>query len=107
MDHRFPFYDNVFDLVRATNTLDDDVGKKQEKLEFLMFDADRILRAGGLFWIDNFYCANEEKKIALTRFIERFGYRKLKWVVGEKVDSFGSGKSEVVLSAVLQKPVRG
>lgn len=42
LDHRFPFYDNVFDLVRATNTLDDDVGKKQEKLEFLMFDVDRI-----------------------------------------------------------------
>jgi hypothetical protein len=51
-----------------------------------MFDIDQILRAGGLFWIDNFYCSNE-KKIALTRLIERFGYRKLKWVVGEKVDS--------------------
>lgn len=103
LDHRFPFYDNVFDLVHASSTLD--VGGKPEKLEFLMFDIDRILRAGGLFWLDNFYCANEEKKKALTRLIERFGYKKLKWVVGEKVDSVGSGKFEV-LSAVLQKPVR-
>jgi hypothetical protein len=104
-NHRFPFYDNVFDLVRASSTLDYDddvVGGKQEKLEFLMFDIDRILRAGGLFWIDNFYCSNE-KKIALTRLIEKFGYRKLKWVVGEKIDS---GKYHVFLSAVLQKPVR-
>lgn len=103
LDHRFPFYDNVFDLVHATSSLD--VGGKPEKLEFLMFDIDRILRAGGLFWLDNFYCTNDEKKKALTRLIERFGYKKLKWVVGEKVDSVGSGKFEV-LSAILQKPVR-
>lgn len=101
LDHRFPFHDNVFDLVRASSGLD--VGGKPEKLEFLMFDIDRILRAGGLFWLDNFYCANDEKKRALTRLIEQFGYKKLKWVIGEKVDL---GKSEVYLSAVLQKPVR-
>lgn len=103
LDHRFPFYDNVFDLVHGSSSLD--VGGKSEKLEFLMFDIDRVLRTGGLLWLDNFFCANEEKKQSLTRLIERFGY-KLKWVVGEKIDSVGSGKPEVVLSAVLQKPVR-
>ncbi|RVX03399.1 hypothetical protein CK203_019820 [Vitis vinifera] len=65
---------------------------------------DNDFKAGGLFWLDNFYCANEEKKKALTRLIERFGYRKLKWVVGEKPDAAGPGKSEVYLSGVLQKP---
>ncbi|CAI0382785.1 unnamed protein product [Linum tenue] len=104
LDHRFPFYDNVFDLVHASSGLD--VGSKVEKLEFLMFDIDRVLRPGGLFWLDNFYCANDEKKGVLTRLIERFGYKKLKWVVGEKVDA-ASGRSEVYLSAVLQKPARG
>ncbi|KAK0576538.1 hypothetical protein LWI29_019224 [Acer saccharum] len=103
LDHRFPFYDNVFDLVHVSSGLD--IGGKPEKLEFLMFDIDRILRAGGLFWLDNFYCANDEKKRALTRLIERFGYKKLKWVIGEKADVI-TGKSEVYLSAVLQKPVR-
>ncbi|KAL2531064.1 putative aldo-keto reductase 5 [Forsythia ovata] len=77
-------------------------GGQPDKLEFLMFDIDRILRAGGLFWLDNFYCSNEDKKKDLTRLIERFGYKKLKWVVGEKIN--GSGKSGVYLSAVLQKP---
>lgn len=72
-----------------------------------MFDIDRILRAGGLFWLDNFFCSDEEKKKTLTRLIERFGYKKLKWVVGDKVDTAGSGKSEIYLSAVLQKPARG
>ncbi|KAL2894766.1 putative methyltransferase PMT4 [Bienertia sinuspersici] len=101
LDHRFPFYDNVFDLVHAGSALD--VGGKPEKLEFLMFDIDRVLKAGGLFWLDNFYCSTDEKKRDLTRVIEKFGYKKLKWVIGEKV---GAGKSEVYLSAVLQKPVR-
>lgn len=101
LDHRFPFYDNVFDLVHAGSALD--VGGKPEKLEFLLFDIDRVLRAGGLFWLDNFYCATDEKKRDLTRLIEKFGYKKLKWVVGEKA---GSGKSELYLSAVLEKPVR-
>ncbi|KAJ6399577.1 hypothetical protein OIU77_020184 [Salix suchowensis] len=104
LDHRFPFYDNVFDLIHASSGLDG--GDRPEKLEFLMFDIDRTLRAGGLLWLDNFCCADDEKKTALTRLIERFGYKKLKWVVGEKVETAGSRKSEVYLSAVLQKPAR-
>ncbi|CAI9116895.1 OLC1v1018177C1 [Oldenlandia corymbosa var. corymbosa] len=102
LDHRFPFYDNTFDLVHAANGLD--VGGRSEKLEFLLFDIDRVLRAGGLLWLDNFYCSNDDKKRVLTRLIEQFRYKKLKWVVGEKIN--GAGKSEAYLSAVLQKPVR-
>ncbi|XP_010441242.1 PREDICTED: uncharacterized protein LOC104724452 isoform X2 [Camelina sativa] len=101
LDQRLPFYDNVFDLIHASSGLDLAGGSKPEKLEFLMFDLDRILKPGGLFWLDNFYCGNEEKKRVLTRLIERFGYKKLKWVVGEKTDA-----AEVYLSAVLQKPAR-
>ncbi|RID43416.1 hypothetical protein BRARA_I00279 [Brassica rapa] len=77
-----------------------DVEGKPEKMEFLMFDLDRVLKPGGLFWLDNFYCASDVKKKELTRLIERFGYKKLKWVIGEKADG------QVNLSAVLQKPVR-
>ncbi|KAE9458604.1 hypothetical protein C3L33_09470, partial [Rhododendron williamsianum] len=73
LDHRFPFHDNVFDIVHTGSALD--VGGRPEKLEFLMFDIDRILRAGGLFWLDNFSCASDEKKNALTRLIERFGIK--------------------------------
>lgn len=100
LDQRFPFYDNVFDLVHTLNHL----GTNGPPMEFLMFDIDRVLRAGGLFWLDNFHCVNEEYKAALTHLIDRFGYKKLKWVVGDKIDA--SGKSQVYLSAVLQKPVR-
>ncbi|KAK9165233.1 hypothetical protein Scep_000424 [Stephania cephalantha] len=106
LDQRLPFYDNVFDLVRGGGLVPGD-GGRAEKLEFLMFDIDRVLRAGGLFWLDNYYCADEERKRTLTRLIERFGYKKLKWVVGEKLHPAGTGKSQVYLSAVLQKPPRG
>lgn len=102
LDHRFPFYDHVFDLVHIGSGLD--MGSQAEKLEFLMFDIDRVLRAGGLVWLDNFYCSNDDKRRVVSRLIELFGYKKLKWVVGEKFD--GSRKPEVYLSTVLQKPVR-
>ncbi|XP_071733120.1 probable methyltransferase At1g29790 [Rutidosis leptorrhynchoides] len=102
LDHRFPFYENIFDIIHVGNGLD--ISGGGSKLEFLMFDIDRVIRAGGLFWLDNFLCSNDEKRKNLTRLIERFGYKKLKWVVGEKIN--GAGNSEVYLSAVLQKPVR-
>ncbi|KAF9601637.1 hypothetical protein IFM89_021103 [Coptis chinensis] len=65
LDQRFPFYDNVFDLVHAVNSLGK--GGHQEKMEFFMFDIDRVLRVGSLFWLDNFHCVDEEKKMTLTR----------------------------------------
>lgn len=103
-DQRFPFYDGVFDLVHTANGVGD--GTRQDKMEFLMFDIDRILRSGGLFWLDNYHCVDDERRKTLTRLVEKFGYKKLRWVVREKV-SLGTGKPQVYLSALLQKPARG
>lgn len=103
---RFPFYDGIFDLVR-TSLSEFGNGARAEKIEFVMFDIDRILRVGGLLWLDNFHCIDEERKRSITRLIDRFGYKKLRWVAGEKADNSGIGKPQVYLSAVLQKPVRG
>lgn len=110
--NRFPFYDSIFDLVHTMNGLDEGgvIGMGQgplKTLEFLMFDIDRILRAGGLFWLDNYFCVDDERKRTVTRVIERLGYKKLKWVVGEKADASTAGKTQVYLSSVLQKPARG
>ncbi|KAK8940686.1 hypothetical protein KSP39_PZI009872 [Platanthera zijinensis] len=110
--NRFPFFDSTFDLVHTMNGLDEGgvIGMGQDPLkalEFLMFDIDRILRAGGLFWLDNYLCVDDERKRAVTRVIEMFGYKKLKWVVGEKANATITVKAQVYLSAVLQKPARG
>ncbi|CAA6663189.1 unnamed protein product [Spirodela intermedia] len=105
---RFPFSDSVFDLVHTGNALDGAsaaVSPSPEKMEFFMFDVDRVVRPGGLIWLDNFRCPDEKMKSALTVLIDKFGFKKLKWVVGEKLGPSGAGKS-VLLSAVLQKPAR-
>ncbi|KAG6538558.1 probable methyltransferase At1g29790 [Zingiber officinale] len=110
---RFPFYDSVFDLVHTMNAFDEGgapalgQASRTEALEFLMFDIDRVLRPGGFFWLDNYLCAGDEQKRLVTRLMERLGYKKLKWVVGEKAEKSSSEKAQVYISAVLEKPVRG
>uniref|UniRef100_A0A0A9CYP1 Methyltransferase type 11 domain-containing protein n=1 Tax=Arundo donax TaxID=35708 RepID=A0A0A9CYP1_ARUDO len=111
--HRFPFYDGVFDLVHIGTTALDEGGAPalglagtEEALEFFMFDVDRVLRVGGLLWIDSYMCHSEERRQVVVRLIGRFGYKKLKWVVGEKAGT-GNSKTAMYLSAVLQKPARG
>lgn len=99
LDHRFPFYDKVFDITHVGNGLD--IGGRVEKLEFLMFDIDRVIRAGGLFWLDNFLCSNDEKRKKLARLIERFGYKKLKWVIWDTIN--GPRYPEVYLSGFSLK----
>ncbi|XP_062233651.1 probable methyltransferase At1g29790 [Phragmites australis] len=110
--HRFPFYDGVFDLVHVGTTALDEGGAPalgqagtEEALEFFMFDVDRVLRVGGLLWIDSYMCHSEQRRQLVVRLILRFGYKKLKWVVGEKAGT-GSAKAALYLSAVLQKPAR-
>jgi hypothetical protein len=111
--HRFPFYDGVFDLVHVGTTALDEGGAPalgqavtEEALEFFMFDVDRVLRVGGLLWIDSYMCHSEERRKVVVRLIGRFGYKKLKWITGEKTGT-GSTKTTMYLSAVLQKPARG
>lgn len=109
--HRFPFYDGVFDLVHVGSTALDEAGAPAmgqvattESLEFFMFDVDRVLRVGGLLWIDSYLCQSEERRRVVVKLIEKFGYKKLKWAVGEKA---GGATSSIYLSAVLRKPARG
>ncbi|XP_031495531.1 probable methyltransferase At1g29790 [Nymphaea colorata] len=104
LGQRFPFFDGTFDLVHTMHLLSDWI--PVESMEFLMFDIDRVLRAGGLLWLDKFFCAEEELKKTYVGLIEKFGYKKLKWVVGPKGDASATGRTDVYLSAVLQKPPR-
>ncbi|KAI3942522.1 hypothetical protein MKW98_013174 [Papaver atlanticum] len=92
---RFPFYDNVFVLIHISKGISN--GDRSEKMEFLMFDVDRILRVGGLFWLDSYYCSDNEQKRIFTHG---------KWIVGEKFDANQARKPKVYLSALLQKPTR-
>lgn len=112
--HRLPFYDGVFDLVHAAGAAALDgagapamgLAGTPEALEFFLFDVDRVLRVGGLLWIDSYPCQSDERRRVVIKLIDRFGYKKLKWVVGEKPSGGGGAKASVYLSAVLRKPAR-
>ncbi|XVF22466.1 hypothetical protein REPUB_Repub12eG0175200 [Reevesia pubescens] len=100
INQRLPFFDNTLDLIHTTRFLDGWIDFVL--LDFVLFDWDRVLRPGGLLWIDSFFCLKED----LDDYLEAFKvlrYRKHKWVVAPKRDK---DDREVFFSAVLEKPPR-
>eukprot|EP01018_Ginkgo_biloba_P007630 Gb_17509 [translate_table: standard] len=99
INQRLPFFDNTLDIVHTTLFLDGWIDV--ELLEFVLFDWDRVLRPGGLLWIDRFFCSNLDIEEYLGLF-KKLGYKKNLWIVAPKVDKDGG---EVFFSAVLEKPI--
>ncbi|XWS32116.1 hypothetical protein CRYUN_Cryun23aG0133300 [Craigia yunnanensis] len=100
INQRLPFFDNTLDLIHTTRFLDGWIDLVL--LDFVLFDWDRVLRPGGLLWIDSFFCLKED----LDDYLEAFKvlrYRKHKWIVVPKRDK---DEREVFFSAVLEKPPR-
>ncbi|OAY49087.1 probable methyltransferase At1g29790 [Manihot esculenta] len=101
INQRLPFFDNTLDLVHTTRFLDGWIDFVL--LDFILYDWDRILRPGGLLWIDSFFCLKED----LDDYMEAFKmlrYKKHKWIVAPKLDK--DDDREVFFSAVLEKPPR-
>lgn len=99
---RFPFWDNTLDIVHSMHVLSNWI--PFDALEFIFYDIDRVLRPGGLLWLDHFFCIQSELDSVYTPLIRRFGYKELRWDVGLKLDR-GADKHEVYLSALLEKPL--
>lgn len=100
VNQRLPFFDSTLDMIHTTRFLDGWIDLIL--LDFVLFDWDRVLRPGGLLWIDGFFCLKED----LSDYMEAFKalrYRKHKWVVVPKKDK---DNKEVFFSAVLEKPPR-
>ncbi|CAN0884549.1 Probable methyltransferase At1g29790 [Linum grandiflorum] len=100
INQRLPFFDNTLDLIHTTRFLDGWIDFVL--LDFILYDWDRVLRPGGLLWIDSFFCLREELDDYLESF-KMLRYRKRKWVVVPKMDK---DDREVFFSAVLEKPPR-
>lgn len=73
-------------------------------LEFMVYDVDRVLRPGGLLWIDHFFCKGFDMDSVYKPIVNRLGYRTIKWAVEDKTDAGGVKNREVYLTALLQKP---
>ncbi|KEH18781.1 putative S-adenosyl-L-methionine-dependent methyltransferase [Medicago truncatula] len=100
INQRLPFFDNTLDLIHTTRFLDGWIDFVL--LDFVLYDWDRVLRPGGLLWIDSFFCLKEDVYDYLKAF-KMLRYKKHKWVVVPKIDK---DDQEVFFSAVLEKPPR-
>ncbi|PKU86379.1 uncharacterized protein LOC110102280 [Dendrobium catenatum] len=100
INQRLPFFDNTLDLIHSTRFLDGWIDFIL--LDFVLYDWDRVLRPGGLLWIDSFFCKNKDLEDYLDAF-RMLRYKKHRWVVVPKLDKDGE---EVFFSALLEKPPR-
>ncbi|KAG0493916.1 hypothetical protein HPP92_004910 [Vanilla planifolia] len=100
INQRLPFFDNTLDIIHSTRFLDGWIDFVL--LDFVLYDWDRVLRPGGLLWIDSFFCPKKDLEDYLDAF-RMLRYKKHKWVMVPKMDKDGE---EVFFSAVMEKPPR-
>lgn len=103
ISQRLPFFDNTLDIVHSMHVLSNWI--PTTLLHFLFFDIYRVLRPGGLFWLDHFFCVGEQLEQVYAPLIESIGFNKVKWIVGRKLDR-GPELREMYLSALLEKPLK-
>lgn len=98
LNQRLPFFDNTMDLIHTAGFMDGWIDL--QLMEFILYDWDRILRPGGLLWIDRFFCKRKDQDDYMYMFLQ-FRYKKHKWVTASK------SSDEIYFSALLEKPPRG
>ncbi|XP_057950309.1 probable methyltransferase At1g29790 [Malania oleifera] len=103
LQQRLPVFDGVMDIVRCGHAVNRWI--PVTAMEFLFFDVDRVLRGGGYFWLDRFFCKKVDLEKVYAPLIWKLGYKKVKWATASKTDSSGVKNGEVYLTALLQKPV--
>ncbi|PUZ49868.1 hypothetical protein GQ55_6G013100 [Panicum hallii var. hallii] len=98
--HRLPFFDRTLDIVHAAGGLGGGPAVTGVMLEFALFDVYRVLRPGGLFWLDHFPCSHAQVNATLAPMLGRVGLKKLRWNTGR-----GKEKNQWHISALLEKPM--
>ncbi|XP_006659759.2 probable methyltransferase At1g29790 [Oryza brachyantha] len=89
--HRLPFFDGTLDIVHWTPELGSRPPPVTDvSLEFAVFDIYRVMRPGGLLWLDHFVFSGEQ----LSATTDRVGFRRVRWNTGKKL-----------VSALLEKPM--
>ncbi|XP_062196382.1 probable methyltransferase At1g29790 [Phragmites australis] len=101
--HRLPFFDRTLDIVHATHELGSS-SMPDVMLEFALFDIYRVLRPGGLFWLDHFLCTGTQLNATYAPMLDRIGFKKARWNTGRRLGR-GKEKNEWYISALLEKPM--
>ena len=68
LNQRLPFFDNTMDLIHTTGFLDGWIDLLL--MDFILFDWDRVLRPGGLLWIDRFFCNKNDLDDYMYMFLQ-------------------------------------
>lgn len=102
VSQRLPFFENTLDIVHSMHVLSNWI--PDSMLEFTLYDIYRVLRPGGIFWLDRFFCFGSQLNKTYVPMLDRIGFKKLRWNVGMKLDR-GVNKNEWYFSAVLEKPM--
>ncbi|PUZ53603.1 hypothetical protein GQ55_5G064600 [Panicum hallii var. hallii] len=99
---RLPFFDGTLDIVHSAHVLSRWI--PGEVLDAELYDIYRVLRPGGIFWLDHFFCTGKELTEVYVPIIEKVGFRKLRWNTGRKLDK-GPNADEWYISALLERPM--
>ncbi|XP_020529688.1 uncharacterized protein LOC18445306 isoform X2 [Amborella trichopoda] len=68
LNQRLPFFDNTMDLIHTSGFLDGWIDL--QLMDFILFDWDRVLRPGGLLWIDRFFCSRKDLDDYMYMFLQ-------------------------------------
>ncbi|XP_031496689.1 probable methyltransferase At1g29790 [Nymphaea colorata] len=102
ISQRLPFFDGTLDIVHSMHVLSNWIPTRL--LEFALFDIYRVLRPGGVFWLDHFFCLEDQMHDVYVPMIDAVGFKRVKWTVGRKLDR-GPQMRETYISALLEKPM--
>ncbi|QHO06332.1 hypothetical protein HN51_065196 [Arachis hypogaea] len=103
ISHRLPFFENTLDIVHSMEFIGNWL--PETMLEFLLYDVYRVLRPGGIFWLEHFFCFGSQVNRTYLPMFDRVGFNRLRWHAGRKIDHDGIQKNEWYISALLEKPV--
>lgn len=102
VSQRLPLFENTLDIVHSMHVLSNWI--PDAMLEIALYDIYRVLRPGGLFWLDHFFCQGSQLNETYTPMFDRIGFTKLRWNIGKKFDR-RVDMDEWYLSALFEKPM--
>lgn len=102
ISQRFPFFENTLDIVHSMHVMGN--WMPDTMLEFVLYDIYRVLRPGGLFWLDHFFCFGSKVNKTYVPMLDRVGFNKLRWHVGMEVNPLVR-KNVWYISALMEKPM--
>nr|POF10343.1 hypothetical protein CFP56_50071 [Quercus suber] len=84
VSQRLPFFENTLDIVHSMHILSNWI--PETMLEFTLYDIYRVLRLGGLFWLDHFFCMGSQLNTTYIPMLNRIVFKKLRWNASRKLD---------------------